>query len=545
MMKYQYLAVVFVIIMLPISLVFSAYIGAQLDTLDLQISYDTKLDNATYDAIKAFQLNTTNSTTSDLVNSKIRDIEAAANSFFTSIATNFNMAGYNSEVLQEYVPALVFTLYDGFYIYSPFENTLDDEIQKSLENNPNATYKGTETITGLKPYIYYSCRYVKGNIDVIITYSLDNYITVQGIDKNGKAINDAGYLLDNVNYNASGELTYRGIKIENEPVLTEYVGNRKYEYIKINGVKYYYDSGTDQWFTLSNGKIKYEAETSKFQRDHNNMGYLYYKEALDFKNRIIDYGLDGLEASNAVDINGQPLENPVDENGATVYDFRSSGGKIFKWDGIEKPDSEFNNHRLAVIRYVIESNLTVALANYNNYRTGSYEFRMPKLSEEDWTKILNNVSLISFLQGLSIGGKIYNGYSVINNNKNEEVVTEDSIYIVEDKNVANSTYHRVTHTNLILKDNSIGVFNIDFEKKALRTETATLYYSPQIDLGCYTCYVAQTNVNDYDNIYDYLDIAGNQTLAKIYYTALGRERYSMYKVFRNGEEHVNQFRKSY
>ena len=57
-MKYQYLAVVFVIIMLPISLVFLAYIGTQLDTLDLQLSYDTKLDNATYDAIKAFQLNT-------------------------------------------------------------------------------------------------------------------------------------------------------------------------------------------------------------------------------------------------------------------------------------------------------------------------------------------------------------------------------------------------------------------------------------------------------------------------------------------------------
>ena len=167
MMKYQYLAVVFVIIMLPISLVFSAYIGAQLDTLDLQISYDTKLDNATYDAIKAFQLNTTNSTTSDLVNSKIRDIEAAANSFFTSIATNFNMAGYDSEVLQEYVPALVFTLYDGFYIYSPFENVLDENT-----NLPDdATYQNGDDIVGLKPYIYYSCRYV-----VRTTNRCNNYI---------------------------------------------------------------------------------------------------------------------------------------------------------------------------------------------------------------------------------------------------------------------------------------------------------------------------------------------------------------------------------
>ena len=539
MMKYQYLAVVFVIIMLPISLVFSAYLGAQLDTLDLQISYDTKLDNATYDAIKAFQLNTINSTTSDSVNSKIRDIEAAANSFFTSIATNFNMAGYDSEVLQEYVPALVFTLYDGFYIYSPFENVLDANT-KLLDD---ATYKNGDDIVGLKPYIYYSCRYVKGSIDVTITYSLDNYITVQGKDKNGEPISDAGYLLDNVNYDEDNDkVTYRGIEITNESLLTEYVGNNEYEYIKINGVKYYYNSGTDQWFTLSNGRIKLEAEDLEFQRN-NNMGYLYYKEALDFKNRIRDYGLDGLEASNAVDIDGQPLENLVDENGATVYDFRSSGGKIFEWDGIEEPDSNFNNHRLAVIRYVVESNLTVALANYNN---GSYNFRMPKLAEEDWTKILNNVSLISFLQGLSIGGKVYNGYSVINNNKNEEVVTEDSIYIVEDRTVANSTYHRVTHTNLnsMLDDNnSIGVFNIDFEKKALRNanSTTTLYYSPQIALGCYTCYVAQTNVNDYDNIYDYLDNAEDR-LAKIYYTALGRERYSMYKVFRNGEEHVNQFK---
>ena len=58
--------------------------------------------------------------------------------------------------------------------------------------------------------------------------------------------------------------------------------------------------------------------------------------------------------------------------------------KFFDFSEIEEPNSDFNNHRLAVIRYVVESNLSVALANYNNYGTGSYEFRMPKLSEEDW-----------------------------------------------------------------------------------------------------------------------------------------------------------------
>ena len=129
--------------------------GSQVKTLSLQTSYDSKLNNATYDALKAFQLNTLDSSTSDLSNSKIRDIEASVNSFFYSIANNFNMAGYNQDVLKEYVPALVYTMYDGYYIYSPYTNTLSE----SDNNNESSTYKNGEKISGLKPYIYYSCRY--------------------------------------------------------------------------------------------------------------------------------------------------------------------------------------------------------------------------------------------------------------------------------------------------------------------------------------------------------------------------------------------------
>lgn len=547
MMKYQYLAVVFVIIMLPISLVFSAYIGTQLDTLDLQISYDTKLDNATYDAIKAFQLNTVNSSTSDLVNSKIRDIEAASNSFFTSIATNFNMAGYNSDNLKEYVPALVFTLYDGFYIYSPFENTLDEETKSRLPEN--ATYTGAdgEEVTGLKPYIYYSCRYQKGaNLDVIITYSLDNYITIQGYDQNGKGINDAGYLLDDnslVYNDTTGEVQYREVKITSEPQLSEYVGDVEYAYVKINGVKYYKENGTNTWFTITNGRRSTVA--TPFSDENNDMGYRYYVEAYEFKQRLQSYGITSLKSSDAVGVNAI-----TNADGEVIYSFTDSDNNIFDFDGIEEPDSTFNNHRMAVIRYVIESNLSIALANYNNYGTGNYEFRMPKLAEEDWARILDNVCLISFLQGLSIGGKIYNGYSVINNNKNEEVVTENSIYIIENVNDDNSEYHRVTHEgleNMVNEKKSRGVFNIDMERKSLGSTTSetTLYFYPHWNLGCYTCYVAQTNTeNSIDNIYEYLDGLTNKALAKLYYTALGRERYSMYKVFRNPEEHVNQFREN-
>ena len=78
----------------------------------------------------------------------------------------------------------------------------DEEIvlAKQIEAGAaeDATYKDGEKISGLKPYVYYSCRYKKGtNNDFVITYSLDNYITIKGLI-NGKQVNDAGYLLDNV-----------------------------------------------------------------------------------------------------------------------------------------------------------------------------------------------------------------------------------------------------------------------------------------------------------------------------------------------------------
>lgn len=171
-MKLQGLAVIAIIIILPMTIILSSYSQSQIKTLQLQTQYDSKLQNATYDAIKAFQLNMSNSSTSDLANSKMRDIKASVNTFYNSLASHFNMVGYGKDVLQNYVPAIVYTLYDGYYIYSAYDNTLDAEDK----------FKNGESIYGLKPYIYYSCRYKpNGNSDFVITYSLDSYITIQGI----------------------------------------------------------------------------------------------------------------------------------------------------------------------------------------------------------------------------------------------------------------------------------------------------------------------------------------------------------------------------
>ena len=94
----------------------------QISTISLQTEYDMKLTAATNDAIKAFQINTANSSTSDIANSKIRDIEASVSVFKASIKSVFGMNGYSEDEMNEYIPALVYTMYDGFYIYSKFNN---------------------------------------------------------------------------------------------------------------------------------------------------------------------------------------------------------------------------------------------------------------------------------------------------------------------------------------------------------------------------------------------------------------------------------------
>ena len=290
-MKIQNLAVIFIIIILPISLILTAYVQNQVKTLELQMNYDTKLTTATYDAVKAFQLNTVNSSTSDLANSKLRDIKASVNTFFNSVATQFNLSGYNKDVLKTYVPALVYTMYDGLYIYSPFTNKLDSEDE-------GETYKNGDRVTDLKPYIHYSCRYKLGSdTNVVITYSLDNYITVQGI-VNGKAVNKSGYVLNNIT-ESNGKVYYRNVEIPTE-TLTEinalYTNSNNqaadtanYTYTKINGVKYYTNNGGNSWFSILNG-TKYEQQNTKY-KTINNAGQLYYKEAKEFTDWLSSTGL--------------------------------------------------------------------------------------------------------------------------------------------------------------------------------------------------------------------------------------------------------------
>lgn len=540
-MKIQSLAIIFIIIVLPISLVLATYTQYQSKTLSLQSTYDSRLIDSTYDAVKAFQINTLSNTSSDVASSKIRDIEASANAFFDSVADNFGLSEYNSDTIKQYVPALVYTLYDGYYIYSPYINTIninnsnkDDDIKLKS----SSTYKNGETLQGLKPYVYYSCRYIpNSNSDFVITYTLDNYITIQG-KINGESVNKSGYLLNNIG-EKSGNPTYRGIEITSEYVSEDIVQSKTktktLPYVQINGVKYYRDE--NRVFSIVNGNKIYLSTNSTNQfigtyfidGNKNQSAQNYYKKAKEFTEYITkNTTLKQLTYGDARDEKGNRILNTEGKEIAGL----SGNEKVFSYNttiSIEDAKSNFNEHRTAVIRYSIQKNLAAAIANFNSYSNSTNEFQMPNLSEEDWYSIINDVSIISFMQGVSIGGKMYNGYAVVTNNKTQEVVAEDSIYII---NSQDEYYSTIKENGLNEKSGLMGYFNVDFEKKEYKikdgSDTKSYYCYPHSQLGSYESVVNQTSVTSYTDVHKHLKDKPN--LAKSYYTALGRERYGMYRV---------------
>lgn len=196
-MKIQNLAVIFIIIIMPISIVLSTYTGRLIDVSKRQAEYDSLLLNSTYDSIRAYQMNTLNNNYDEEANSKIRDINASINSFFNSLAVGLSSSGYTKNELTDYIPAMLYTLYDGYYVYSVYDNIVSTRNGVTYRENTNINKKQY----GLKPYTYYSCTYSGDEYNIIINYTLDNYITVTGNYLNrtsGKYENVAlsGYYID-------------------------------------------------------------------------------------------------------------------------------------------------------------------------------------------------------------------------------------------------------------------------------------------------------------------------------------------------------------
>ena len=408
---------------------------------------------------------------------------------------------------------------------------------------------------GLKPYIYYSCRYKSPSTgsDFIVNYTLDNTITVIGkVYKNSgtsqtEYVTKTGHLIDATNIPdilETENLTETLITIDNP---TE---QKSYEYVIYGNDKIYKDDvgyfryatdGQKNYIPSNSGDIS--NINSLF--DNNNSAKKYYDEGIEFTNWA-KVALRGITARNAVDIDNTQITFSSDTGANKIFDISASNNPLTS-------DSVFNEHRMNVIRYSIESNLSAAINSYSEHAATGIEYAMPKIEEDKWEMIENNVCFITFLQGLPIGGKMYNNYCVVANNTNQETVGADSIYIID----SNNEYHKAGCRNLndAVKAGTVTIkgayASSDFKRASLSTtgadanahtqindflsasgpSTDVAYYFPQSGCtACYDCIVSASS--DTYSIDDVIKEASgiNNLVRQRYLTALARCRYNLYTI---------------
>lgn len=592
-MKLPNMALIFVIIIVPILLIFSLYVGYQIKTVSKQTTYDTRLVSATRDAITALEMNTFGDSTKDNATSTRRNVKASVNTFLNSFASNFGITGYDNNDVLSYVPALLVTMYDGYYIYAP--TTDAQEIENQEDNDFYANYV-------LKPYIYYSARYKSGTegnkdyYDVVINYSLDNYITITGtvgkeyISKSGYLIDTSRLILEGDNtvkgiyiddekkksvtleaeklyekisipledYNLDGEINYTGdwivdgtsvaavVQGTKEPTVVTlncrycYMNNQKYYYFDENGTIACSDKNINdmilrkdyegKWFTCNTtGKfIAVNADSLGLNTDllNDDSAIKFYQEAYNFSCEIDKLFPDGITGNTLIKPNGVKVIELTDASDP-YYIFNDDETDVL--DATE--DAEvFTQHKLNVMQASITENLNVAMSNYSNGEVSN--FYMPEMSETEWEKILTNISMVSFVQGMPIGFKTYNNYAIVTSTNNEMYVGENSIYyVLETEETTDKYHHKANCDELAGKTTITGYASTDFDEyticytteystKNKGTETHEHYisYYRHHSLDCYECIVNNKTGNDSEAVQS----------AKIHATA--RIKYNQYKV---------------
>lgn len=511
-MKLQHLTVIFAIIFLPIILITSYYIQRQVDTISLQLSYDSSLLDATYDAMSAFEINTANEDLSSVADSLRSIIEASNNIFLTTLSTNLGYSNASRSFIEPYIPAILYTLYDGYYIYSPASSpvvcvdshgqtistdsygvsftgrtinvngqtigiyefdessitylndsteaqsgdqvdftTLPDSIKSEygqlLYENKDGTYStilhsnGNDSDTLyvqdyiLKSYVAYSAEYSGTSngrdVQVTINYTLDNYLSITGT-------------IGDVYYSKSGYL----------------ISNNLINYISVGGSNISWNSYSEDEITnLINSDteviVSLTDGTIISNRDSSSMNGLvnedardaieYYAKAYMFSGWVYN-NLSGITES---DIENSGLSLVVDDNvqdigygdtaliSSLIHDFSTSSNPIFSTaEDPEDGESVFYEHKRNVIQNSINYNLAIAMLSYSQMAS-MREYDMPIFSETEWDTILNNVSIVTFMQGLNCGLKYYNNYAIATSINNEITVTTNEIYYVPISHEAN------------------------------------------------------------------------------------------------------------
>lgn len=443
-MKYQNFAIIFVLLILPISIVLSYYIQTQTDTLVLQTTYQTKLNDSTYDAIAAYQMNSLN--TQKVSGESVKSyVLASVNTFFTTLATNLGMSSASKQMILPYVPAILFTTYDGYYIYSPTymakvatnpdtgvalltsgkkENVYlkkgqnveaSDDIETDgvtvkwsdtkFTINPDDTNVQYETSYMLKPFIYYSSQYKDNDFNFTVSYSLDNYITLYGKKSNNrdeepinanvwkvdtsstaKAVTEeftkSGYLIDPSKITISGQLVLRLNKATTN-VGGQIANTARPEDIGNRGYNAVLDTNRSDNLQKNNERYKIINVSQNMGRPNTTEDY-YYINYYDYENGK-NYDNSGYYCSR------------FESNDSKVYASRFQDGDAIIEDTLELEKLK-NNREISesdINNYIIynNENFTGLKVTYNGVEIEDYEAKEYYIKAYYFSKwVQNNLS---------------------------------------------------------------------------------------------------------------------------------------------------------
>lgn len=235
----------------------------------------------------------------------------------------------------------------------------------------------------------------------------------------------------------------------------------------------------------------------------------YYVEAYAFTNWTRQ-NLKGVKVYNSETKNYENIM--VEGNIENIFDITSSNDP-------EKETSPIVIHKEEIMKKNIITNLNLAISNYSR---GEYEYKLPELTERDWQQVFNNISIITFFQGIQIGLKTYNNYAIATSTVNREYVDPEEIYL----SGADENYH-IAYCEKCGNVDYTGYRSAEYALKEYSiSDSENIYYyqhdnqqDEYSETACYYCIVNKENYNQTQN----KEIQEKQT--KAYNEALARERY--------------------
>lgn len=367
-MKIQHYAIIFIIIILPFSIVCKSRINNKIDTFNNEVLINNSLDVATMDAVDT--LITLNQMYYGLYEGQTVDItpdiaKEAIGVFFDSLSVNNNLPFVSGDQFAEhyfspYIPAILVIAYDGFYIYS-------------IEENSSYEYV-------LSPKIPYAYKCTTANGDYYIHFSLGSYLKL--------------YTPDGILY--EGELS------------GDFIDYSEGEYKQIHNV-------------LGDDTLEYLPQLT------DDMSLIIYALEEESLNSVPEF-------LRTMSTDGKP---------SMLNDYAV---------GRDYSDvSEFHRIRREVIIDLITDTLNEKMNNHNRYADImgiTYNFYLPKINDSVWINSIDDVSIMSFVQGIPTGYEtFYNSYAL----GSSRIVRRDFVYGTEEVDAAGNTvylYHKKTCSHL-------------------------------------------------------------------------------------------------